>query len=343
MRKNLYTKHSALIRRLTVGVAALAAGIGIVGAVQAQTYTMKISTPTINELQHDWAKKYKELLEKKTDNKIKVEIYPASQLGSNTNVIEGVQLGSIEATLTPYEFFAGVDRRYQVPGMPGLFSSMQDAYNKLTSPEVREVLMNIGKDKGLVGISTVVYGPQIFLSKEPIKTLDDFSNKKLRVLASEIEVQSVQALNGSPVPMPLNEVASGLQQGAIDGANTLYDVVVPTRMYSFAPHVLESDLWYVVVHVAVSDAWYKQLPEDLQKAVVDAAKELEPVILQHQLDRQEKAKEDWRANGGTSNFLSEEELKVAQDRTAKVTTAYLEGHPELREIYELIQNAGSNN
>jgi len=334
-------KQHSFVRALTAGVMAIAASVGIAGAANANSYTMKISTPTINELQHEWAQMYKELLEKKTDNKIAVQIFPASQLGPIASVIEGVQLGSIEATLTPYEFFAGVDRRYQTPGMPGLYSTMQEAYDKLHSPKVRETLMSLGETKGLVGLSSIVYGPQIFVSKTPINTLADFQGKKIRVLASEIEVEAVKSLGAAPVPMPLTEVSSALQQGAIEGANNLYDVVVPQKMYTFAPNVVETDLWFTVVHATVSEAWLKQLPDDLRQAVIDTAKELEPTIFQHQLNRQQKALDAWLENGGKVTKLSEEDSRVAHQKATDATAAYLEAHPALRETYELIGNAGT--
>src|SRR5690606_26633403 len=141
--------------------------------------------------------------------------------------------------------------------MPGLYSTMQEAYDKLNSPKVREALMSLGHGKGIVGLSTIIYGPQIFVSKTPINTLADFQGKKIRVLASEMEVEAVKALGAAPVPMPLTEVSSALQQGAIDGANNLYDVVVPQKMHTFAPNVVETDLWFTVVHAAVSEAWFE--------------------------------------------------------------------------------------
>lgn len=326
-------------------LAAIALAVGSLGAIsstaQAQTYTMKISTPTVNELQHQWANMYKEALEKKTEGKIRVQVFPASQLGPIASVLEGMQLGSIEATLTPYEFYAGIDRRYQVPGMPGLYSSMQDAYNKLNAPDVRTQLMNMGSEKGIVGLSTIIYGPQIFVSKQPLKTLGDFDRKKIRVFASDIEIGAVKALGAGAVPMPLNEVSSALQQGAIDAANNLYDVIVPQKMYAFAPNVTETDLWFTVVHASVSAAWLKQLPPELQKAVIDTAKELEPVIFEHQLARQVKAKAAWLSNKGQAFKLPEPEQQQAREKVLKVTNDYLAQHPELKATYALIKEAAS--
>src|SRR5690606_37567306 len=124
--------------------------------------------------------------------------------------------------------------------------------------------------------------------------------------------------------------------------NNLYDVVVPQKMHTFAPNVVETDLWFTVVHAAVSEAWFEQLPPDLQQAVIDTAKELEPVIFQHQLDRQQKSLDAWLANDGKVTKLSDVDNKVARQKVADATEAYLKAHPELRGTYDLIRTAGTN-
>jgi TRAP-type C4-dicarboxylate transport system substrate-binding protein len=307
-----------------------------------KSFTMKLSTPTLNDMQHEWANLYKAELEKRTAGRIKVQVYPAAQLGPIDSVIQGLQLGTIEATLTPYEFYSGVDPRYQVPGMPGLFNSMEDAQAKLTHPKVREQLMALGKAKGLVGLASIVYGPQIFVLRQPATALNDLARRKIRVLASELEVNALKAIGAAPVPLPLNEVASALQQGAIDGANNLMDVLVPQKMYSFAPHVLDTRLWYTVVHASVSAAWLNSLPADLQQAVLDTARELEPVIFARQLERRKNSEKQWVANGGRITALPAADSQRAQELTNGVAERVLASNPAMKQLHELIRTAAAS-
>lgn len=333
MKKELQISRRNAIKMAAVGSVA---AWSMPSIASGKTYHMKLSTPTLNDMQHEWANLYKEALEKKSGGRIKVQVFPAAQLGPINSVIQGLQLGTIEATLTPYEFYAGVDARYQVPGMPGLFTSMEDAQAKLTNPNVRNKLMNLGKDKGLIGLASIVYGPQIFVLRQPASKLEDLARRKIRVFASEAELDSLKELGAAPVPLPLNEVASALQQGAIDGANNLMDVLVPQKMHTFAPHVLDTRLWYTVVHASVSAVWLKTLPEDLQKVVLETARELEPVIFTREIERRRVSAEQWLNSGGKITRLPPDDLQRARSITKGVAEKILAKNPEMKAIYDAI-------
>ena len=92
---------------------------------QAQEFTMKFATLTINDIQHEYIKVYKDELEKATNGRIKVEIYPAGQLGGAPRQTEGLRLGTIEAAIGPSELFFGADPRFQVLAMAGLFKDQR--------------------------------------------------------------------------------------------------------------------------------------------------------------------------------------------------------------------------
>ena len=89
-------------------------------SAQDKTYVMKITLPTLNDTIHQVAKNYAAALEKDSAGRIKVQIYPASQLGSIPRQIEGVQFGAIQCAMIPPEFFVGVDDRFQLMAAPGL-------------------------------------------------------------------------------------------------------------------------------------------------------------------------------------------------------------------------------
>lgn len=322
------------------GASALAALLVTPG--MAAEYTMKISTPTINDLQHEWMQMYEKELEARTNGRIDVQLYPASQLGPINNVMEGLQLGTIEATITPAEFYVGVDPRFQVPAIPGLFDSMEDARAKLDNPDVRSMLLGLADDKGIQGISVIVYGPQMITTREKLDDLADLSGRRIRVLASETEIGSINALGASAVPMPLNEVSAAIQQGAIDGVSTVLDVFVALRMSEVAPHTLETGLWYLIPIASVSKVWLESLPEDLQKAVIEVGQQIEQPMFDRQLERINENVEKWTAGGGTIVKLSEAEQKVAEDKAAAVAEKFLSDHPQMVEPYEMIKNAGAH-
>src|SRR5262245_65986949 len=89
--------------------------------VRAQEYTLKFATQTLNDMQHEYIKVFKTELEKATNNRIQVGVYPASQLGGAQLQTEGLRLGTIEAAIGPVELFVGADPRFQVQALAGLY------------------------------------------------------------------------------------------------------------------------------------------------------------------------------------------------------------------------------
>src|SRR5271166_2610446 len=94
---------------------------------QDKIYVMKITAPTLNASPDTYARRYGAAVEKASGGRIKVEIYPASHLGSIPRQIEGTQFGAIQCAVIPPEFFVGVDERFEVMAAPGLADSMEHA------------------------------------------------------------------------------------------------------------------------------------------------------------------------------------------------------------------------
>jgi len=98
--------------------------------------TMKLSTATLNDTQHEWLKRFAAAVEKDSGGRIKAEIYPASQLGAIPRQIEGVQFASIQGWTGPPEFLVGVDERYEALSAPGLFTSRAQYERTVKDPAV---------------------------------------------------------------------------------------------------------------------------------------------------------------------------------------------------------------
>ena len=219
-------------------VPGLAVAAGVVLAcvpARAQDFTMKFATQTLNDMQHEYIKVYKTELEKATNNRIKVEVYPASQLGGAQRQTEGLRLGTIEAAIGPVELFVGADQRLQVPALAGLYKDRAHLQRVVEVPAFRQAIFDVGAARGMVGLSLDAYDMQSFVFKVPVTTVAGFAGKRIRVLASDGEQSAVAALGGSGVPMSLPEVLPALQQGTIDGVNSVLGVFVAFRYYDAAP------------------------------------------------------------------------------------------------------------
>ena len=224
---------------------------------QDKTYVMKITLPTINEAQHLLAKNFAAAVEKDSGGRIKGEVYPASQLGSIPRQIEGVQFGAIQAAVIPPEFFVGVDERFEVMAAPGLADSMQHALRMTADPEMLKLMLGLGANKGLHGVGMFVTQMSSTVSRTPIRHLDDFKGKKIRVFASQFQTTAFERLGATPVAMTLGDVLPAIQQGAIDGALAGMTVYTNFHYQDAAKYVTENDQPAVFIIVEVSKKWYE--------------------------------------------------------------------------------------
>ncbi len=250
--------------------AALLAPAPVAHAQADKSFTMKLSTATINDTQHEWLKRFGALVEKNSGGRIKPEIYPASQLGSIPRQIEGVQFGSIQGWMGPPEFLVGVDERFEAPSAPGLFSSVDQVMKVFQDPPVQKMIYGFGTAKGLVGVGFAPIGPSSILSKKQVTKLADLSGMKIRVLASQFQLELIRRMGGSPIAMTLADVLPGLQQGTIDGTLTTMTIYTTMKYYDAGKFVINTDQPYVNSIGMMSKKWMDTLPPDLQKVIDDA-------------------------------------------------------------------------
>ncbi len=237
----------------------------------AERLTMKIGFATINDPQHEWAKRYKTRLEQRTGGRVGVQLFPASQLGSIPRMIEGVQLGTVESYFGPPDFLVGIDARFQVLTAPFLFENMDHASRVVQDKDFLDRFLALAEGKGIKGAGLIAYAPASLVSRTPIKAPDDMKGKKFRVLATPIEIAMMAALGATGVPMALGEVLPALQQGALDGVESALTVFTSFKYYDVVKYHTNTNHYTVTSMNMVSKKWYDALPADLQKAVVEEA------------------------------------------------------------------------
>ena len=215
MKSNFFA-HAAAVS----GAAAVSLALSLGAAsVQDKTYTMKITLPTLNDPSHVFAKTYAASLEKDSGGRIKVEVYPASQLGTIPRQIEGTQFGAIQAAVIPPEFFVGIDERFEVLAAPGLVTSAAQAEKVAADPDVLKFYLGLGATKGLHGVAVGFAEQSEVISKDAIRHLADFKGKKLRIFASEFQSASFSRLGATPVAMSPGDVMTAIQQGSLETSN----------------------------------------------------------------------------------------------------------------------------
>jgi TRAP-type C4-dicarboxylate transport system substrate-binding protein len=322
------------------GIVALSLGIGLSAArAQDQTYTMKITLPTLNDPSYNFAKNYAAALEKDSGGRIKPQIFPASQLGTIPRQIEGTQFGAIQCAVIPPEFFVGVDERFEVMAAPGLVDSMAHGQRLASDPALLKLMLSLGAEKGLHGVALFMNSPSSVIAKTPIRHLADFQGKKIRVLASPFQTQAIQRLGATPVAMTLGDVVPAIQQGAIDGAVGGIVVWTPMHFADAAKFVTETGQPAIYAIVEISKTWYDSLPADLQKIVDADAASQQTAIYPLASEIVDKARKGWTDAGGELISLPADEQAGMMKTFSSVGADVSKTKPLLNDAYKIATGA----
>jgi TRAP-type transport system periplasmic protein len=319
---------------LTACGVVLTALLPFAGDARSQTIVMKLSTATLNDTQHEWMKRFAAAIEKNSNGRIKGEVYPASQLGAIPRQIEGTQLGSIQAWIGPPEFMVGIDTRYELLSVPGLFKSDDQVVKTLADPEFSKAFLALGANKGLVGATLYPSGPMAFVMRAPVRTLADLKGKKVRVLASPFQMDQLTRLGGTGVPMSLGDVLPAIQQGTLDGAMSALPVFTALQYYDSAKYNTETGHAYVITIVVFSKKWFDGLPADLQGIVLATAQELKDGITTYYRDFLVQQRKVWVDKGGELITLSPAEHAELIQKMAPVGPDIVKAKPELKPLWE---------
>jgi TRAP-type C4-dicarboxylate transport system substrate-binding protein len=331
------------IARSFVATGAVAVALALpLGAARAQdqtTYMMKISTPTIHDIPDTYARNLGAALDKDTGGRIKVEVYPASQLGSIPRQIEGTQFGAIQCEVVPPEFMAGLDERFAILAAPGLVDSQLHGQRLAGDPAVRDLMLSLGADKGLHGAALFMAEPSDIVTKNPIRTLADFKGKKLRIFASQFQSTAFDRLGVTPVAMSLGDVLPAIQQGAIDGAVTGMGPIANMHFVDTAKFVTMTNQPSIFIIVEINKKWYESLPKDLQQILdKDAAAEsvnINPIAA----DLRGKTETSYAASGGEEIKLPLDEQASMMKTLGSVGADVSKSSPALAAAYKVVTDA----
>jgi TRAP-type C4-dicarboxylate transport system substrate-binding protein len=326
----------ACARGVGLAAALLAMLAGGASAQDGKTIVMKLGTATLNEAQHEWMKRFAVAIEKNSNGRIKAEVYPASQLGAIPRMIEGTQLGSIQIWVGPPEFLVGVDQRFELLSVPGLFQDDQHALKTIAEPNFQKAFLGMGANKGLLGASLFFTGPAAFAMRTPLRTLADLKGKKIRVLASPFQMEQMTRLGATGVPMSLGDVLPALQQGTLDGALSAVPVFTALQYQATAKYMIETHHAYVLSTAMVSKRWFDGLPADLQAAVMTTAKQVEGEVIPWSLDFLVSQRKVWVEKGGEMTPLPEGDRKELMQKMSTVGEDIVKTKPELKPVWDLL-------
>jgi C4-dicarboxylate-binding protein DctP len=219
------------------------------------------------------AEKFKQLAEEKTKGKVKVEVYPNSQLYKDREEMEALQIGAVQMLAPSLSKFGPMGaREFEVFDLPYIFSSYE-VVHRVMDGEVGKKLFAKLETKGLMGLAFWDNGFKVMSANKPLRTVADFKGLKMRIQSSKVLEANMKALGANPQVMAFSEVYTALQQGVVDGTENPPDNLYTQKMHEVQKHLTVSDHGYLGYAVIVNKKFWEGLPADVRAALEEAMKE----------------------------------------------------------------------
>jgi len=254
----------------TLAILALAGGLAA-SAVSAKEMNLAF-TPPLNSHYGDAGKAFAAKIEELSGGDITINLKPAGALGGERDVLEGLQIGSIELTISSTGPVGNFVPAVYALDFPFLFESYDHARSVLDGEIGQELLAEFERHD-MVGLAWAENGfRHITNSVHPIETPEDLSGLKLRTMENQVHIAAFQAAGASPTPMSWTEVLTSLQQGTIDGQENPIPVLTANNMWEIQKYLTLSGHVYSPAVVVMSKIHWDGLSEEEKGWMRDAAK-----------------------------------------------------------------------
>jgi TRAP-type transport system periplasmic protein len=253
--------------------------IGRPGRAFAQTtVTLKLGHPDTNlHPTQGIATKFSELVAAKTGGAVKIQVFSGGQLGSEVNIVSGMQTGIVDMAFHTTGFLESFFPRIQVLDLPFLFRDAKTAESLLDGPIGRELLADMPA-KGIYGFVWGHYGwRETETANQPVREPTDLKGVKIRIQPGAVFAASFRACGAVPVVMDLSEVYIGLSQKTVGAIELPFLAVVSSKLYEVTKYVGLTNHVYNAGALMASKVKFDRLDPAYQKAIREAAAEIQPV------------------------------------------------------------------
>lgn len=273
--------------------------------------------------------KFAELVEERTDGRIKIIMQAEGALGSEREVIEQIQFGGIDFARVSLVQLSELAKKFNVLQMPYLYADAKHMWNVLDD-EIGEAFLKEAEYFDIIGLSWYDAGARNFYnSVRPIQSLEDLQGLKIRVQESELMVDIVEALGAMAVPIAYDEVYSGLERGIIDGAENNGPSYESTGHYKVANYyTIDEHIRIPEIQICAKATWDQLSVED-QEIIRLCAKESARYERALWVEREKKFEEIASKKGIQISVISAEEKERFRSAVANIYEKYCADYEEV--------------
>lgn len=311
-----------LFRTLLCGVAVL----GLMGvctpAEAARPLTLRLGHPMApgNNVTVGY-EKFAALVKEKSGGKIRIQIFPNCQLGSDRVTTEAAQAGTLDMSSSSTPNLASFSKDYMAIDLPYVTSSkyQQNLYKALDEGELGKALDKVAEKCGLKTIMFSEYGYRNFVSAtKPLDSVKSLMNLKVRTTDSPVEVAVATELGMNPAPVAWGETYTALQQGTVDAEGNTFSLLNDSKHTEVLKYAMNSEHNYSMHILLMNKAKWDSLTPDQQKIIMEAAHEATVWEREETVKLEEKAWQAFRDKGIKIHMLSDEERAEFYKRTQPV-------------------------
>ena len=219
------------------------------------------------------AERFKQLAEKATNGRVKIEVYPNSQLYKDKEEMEALQLGAVQMLAPSLAKFGPLGvKEFEVFDLPYIFPNKTALYNVTEGPIGKGLLKKLD-GKGITGLAYWDNGFKIMSANKQLKSPADFKGLKMRIQSSKVLDAQMRALGANPQVLAFSEVYQALQTGVVDGTENPPSNMYTQKMHEVQKNLTVSNHGYLGYAVIVNKKFWDGLPADIRTALEGAMKE----------------------------------------------------------------------
>jgi len=217
--------------------------------------------------------KFAQLVDQKTKGKVKIAAFHSSQLGNEREMIEGLQMGTLDMTLVSTAPLAGFSNKFLVFDLPYIFKTREFAYKTLDGPVGTEIMDTL-ENKGIIGLSYWENGfRHASNSQKALVHPEDIKSMKIRTMENKIHMASFKTIGADPTPMAFGELFTALQQKTVDAQENPIPVFYTSNFFEVQNHLSLTGHFYAASPLLISKMVWDKLPTEYQTAIKEAAVE----------------------------------------------------------------------
>ena len=219
------------------------------------------------------AERFKELAEKATKGRVKVELYPNSQLYKDKEELEALQLGAVQMLAPSLAKFGPLGvKEFEAFDLPYIFPSKTALYSVTEGPIGKGLLSKL-ESKGITGLAFWDNGFKVMSANKPLHMPADFKGLKMRIQSSKVLDAQMRALGANPQVLAFSEVYQALQTGVVDGTENPPSNMYTQKMHEVQSHVTVSNHGYLGYAVIVNKKFWDGLPADIRTSLEGAMRD----------------------------------------------------------------------